>query len=1151
MSLRFIYGRSGSGKSYYCFKDIQKKLEKGEEHALILLVPEQFSFQTEKNLIHYIGEKAMERARVLSFKRLAQVVFNEVGGIIHQHINESGKSMLIYKIMQEHAHRLKIFNKAATREGFVSTMSELITEFKRYNISPEILYGAHDGIQDQNLQWKMEDISLIYSQFEENLHKKYIDSEDDLTLLIEKLDKSKLFHNAEVWIDEFFDYTPQQYNILEKIMKQAKRVNITLATNSLNETGVVDNLDLFYPAKSTENKILKIAEINNISFDKPIALNCSPCYRFKESKELSHMEQNIFSYPYKIFKGDTKDICMFKALNKYSEIEDTARDILRLVRDKRYRFKDIAVVTGDLNGYENLIRAIFDEHSIPYFIDKKREIVSNPLIVLILSSIEIMVKRWSYEAVFRYLKTGLTDISREDIDLIENYVLANGIRGKKWTIDTSWNYRIRYSFSGEEISEAEQESLNKINEIRFRIIKPLIEFHGNIKGKKTGKEMSHALYDFLMQLNIEEKTQSLIEMFKEENLLDKVNEYRQIWDVIVDIMDQIAEVINEDKVDSEVFGRILKSGFEEYELGLIPPAIDQILVSSVQRIRSHDIKALYIVGVNDGVFPGAIVDEGILTDLERESLRINGLELAKDTKSLAFEDQFLTYVTLTIMSKYLRLSYPIASLEGKSLRPSIVISRMKKIFPELCEKSNIIAKHTEEEDIEMISTPKATFNELISELRGSSEEINLNKVWLDVYRWYRERDKWNKKLNTILQGFSYSNDAEILDTQKVRKLYGHNMNISVSRLEKYASCPFAYFVKYGLNAKDRKIYKLTSPDLGSFMHEVLDNFTKYLGEKDLSWENADKHLYESAIANLVDEKIQGTPGAIFSSSPRYEHMTKGVKKILVRTLEVIGEQIKRGDFKPQGSELSFNFNGDFPPISVELHSGEKVNLIGRVDRLDTLKEEEGTYIRIIDYKSGTKKFSLVDVYYGLQLQLLVYLDALLTDLEEEIKNNTLPAGVLYFKIDDPIVKGTGRETPEEIEKKILKNLKMQGLLLEDVDIIRAMDKEVNGYSDILPVALSSKGEFYKNVMGSLATKEEFDILRAYVKKTIVNLCEEMLEGNISIKPYKRKDNSTPCGFCEYSPICQFDTALDGNSYKNIQEKSTDEVWEMIKKEVKE
>ncbi|NSJ92589.1 helicase-exonuclease AddAB subunit AddB, partial [Coprococcus sp. MSK.21.13] len=456
----------------------------------------------------------------------------------------------------------------------------------------------------------------------------------------------------------------------------------------------------------------------------------------------------------------------------------------------------------------------------------------------------------------------------------------------------------------------------------------------------------------------------------------------------------------DEKLNSKTLENIFKSGFEQYELGIIPPSLDQVLVSSTTRLRSHEIKALYIMGTNDGIFPSVLDEDGILSDLERESLRENGLEVAKDSKSRAFEEQFLMYVTLTTMSEYLRISYPISNEEGKTLRPSIVISRLRKIFPNLCEKSNIIK---EEEDIEKVSSPKPTFNEFITQLQVGEDEIDLSDIWLSVYNWFMNNKEWKEKFINISQGFNHTNYAEIVDTRRVRKLYGSKLNMSVSRLEKFSQCPFAYFIRYGINAKERKIYKVSTPDIGTLMHDVIENFSRYIEGENISWEQIDENLCQSLVSAMIDEKIKDMKGSILNSSPRYKYMTNRIKDILSKSMEVISKQISRGDFEPSAYELAFGFNGDFPPISIELSSGERVNLIGRIDRVDKLENEDATFVRIIDYKSGKQDFSLSDIYYGLQIQLLVYLDALLQEIENTMKKQVNPAGMLYFNMDDPLI----------------------------------------------------------------------------------------------------------------------------------------------------
>ncbi|WP_050608089.1 helicase-exonuclease AddAB subunit AddB [Clostridium niameyense] len=1149
MSLRFIYGRAGSGKSFYCLNSIKKKIEAGCEKPLIFLVPEQFSFQAQKNLLDIAGEKSNLNAEVLDFKRMAYKVFNEIGGITAEHMNESGKSMLIYNIMEDNKNNFKVFKKSARRQGFIATISDIITEFKRYNVLPNMLLDTLEITEDENLRDKLEDLYLIFNEFEERLHKNYIDSEDDLTILAEKLKYSKQFDNAEIWIDEFSSFTPQEYAVLEQLFLKTYRVNITLCTDYLNEGNFIDNTDLFAPIKTTEEKLLRIIEDNNISMDKPIALKCSPCERFKESYELQHLEKNIFSFPYKEYKNYTKDICMLRALNKYTEIEDTAKNIIKTSREKNIRFNDIAVVTGDLEGYENIVSVVFNQYNIPFFIDKKREINNNPIIILILSAIEVLAKNWTYESVFRYLKTGLLDFKKSDIDILENYVLSNGIKGSMWTSSRPWEFRVTTDYDLGE--NAEEELLNKINHLRFEIVEPLNKFYNYSKNAKNTRDMCATLYEFLCYIKVPDKIQWWIEKFKSEDKIEKANEYNQIWDIVIEVLDQLVEVIGKEKTSFKEFSKILQTGFSEYEIGLIPPALDQVIVGDIKRLRSHDINTLYIVGVNDGIFPTSLNNEGILTDEDRIFLKEKGVEIAKDTRSAAFEEQFLIYSTLTTPSKYLRLSYTIADEEGKTLRPSIIISRLKKIFINICEESDVIKKENDEEKLENISSPKPTFNYLISKLRLDSQQGDTKKIdpiWADVYKWYESKEKWSKKLNSILEGFNYTNQSDYIETKKVRNLYGKPLKISVSRLEKFSQCPFAYFIQYGLKAKDRKIYNLSYPDLGIFMHNILEVFSKELEEKGITWEDIDSTWAEEKIENLINKELENK-SSILTSSKRYEHITNTVKKILTKSINIIGYQVKRGNFKPSYYELSFDTEGDYPPISVELHSGEVVNLIGRVDRVDLLNKDGITYLRIIDYKSGTKEFKLSDVYYGLQLQLLIYLDAILTEMSDRLNIKGEPGAIFYLKLDDPIIKTSKEISNEEIEKNVIKTMKMKGLVLNDTEIIKDMDKFISGMSDIIPASINKKGEV-TNYSSSVATLDEFNLLRAYVRYIVVQICEEMLEGNIKISPCKNKDEYS-CKYCIYSSICKFDTEIRENKYNILSEKKDKEVWELMEEKLED
>jgi len=1149
MSLRFIFGRAGSGKSKFCLENIKKSvLDNKDDKKIIYLVPEQFTFQADKNLVYTLGEKGIHKVQVLSFTRMAQVVLGEVGGITRLHMKSSGRNMLIYKILDEVKDKLKVFSRASKQQGFVDIMSDIISEFKRYNINPEELNIVLTQINDNEvLKDKIQDISLVFQKFEEYLHKNYIDTEDELMLLVEKLKETSVYDGAEIWIDEFSTFTPLQYSVIEQLFLKCRRVNITLTTDCLINGGNADSTDVFMPIKNTENKIVNIAVKNNIPYEKPICLDGEIPFRFKESKEIAHLEKYFFKFPYNIYNKNTKDISIFRGLNMYSEIRNTASNIIRLVRDENLRFKDIAVVTRDLGSYEKLVEAIFTEYNIPYFIDKRRDINSNPLIILLNSVMEIFTKNWSYESVFRYLKTGLIDIEREEIDIIENYVLSNGIRGKKWFED-EWNYSFEYNFHN---IEKEEENFQKINDIKNKIATPLIKLQDNIKGKKKVKEICTNIYEFLVEIRAGEKIENFVLKFEREKQLDLANEYSQVWNVVMDLLSQLVEVLGEEEVKLEEFIKIMRIGINEYDVGVIPASLDEVLVGDIERVKSHEVSAIFIIGVNDGVFPKISDEEGILSDKDRENLKTLGIELAGDTKSQAFEEQFLIYRALTIGGKYLRISYPIADFEGKSMRPSIIISRMKKIFPKIKEESDIIKGNSDEETLREIVGETSTFNELIAAIKEETEGKEINPIWWDAYRWYLKDEKWRERCKRAFSGLSYKNQVSKVDSSKIKKLYGYPLKLSVSRLERYAQCPFAYYIQYGLKAQERKIYDFSMPDLGTFLHEVLDEFANVLDKEAVTFKDVDEKFTQDAITQIVEEKINGKTGYILNSSPRYKYMSNKLKRVLVKSVSIISEHVKRSKFNPVGHEVSFENKGDYPPIDIILPSGDKIELIGRIDRVDELETENGIYIRIVDYKSGNKAFKLSDVYYGLQLQLLIYLDAIISNKEKYIEKGVIPGGIFYFKIDDPIVKVDGNSNEDEIKKAILKELKMKGILLKDIEIIKAMDLTITetkeGYSLIIPARVTQKSGVVDSQTSS-ATLEEFEILRKYARKMVINICEDMLNGNISIKPYKQNKN-TPCEYCQFKSICQFDASIKENKYKYLNEKKNEEVWNLMKKEI--
>ncbi len=1138
MGIRFVFGRAGAGKSYYCLNQIKKKLNNDKNNKLIMLVPDQYTFQTEKKLLEYVGERSLLRAEVLSFKRMATRVFDKCGGRAINVIEDSGKNMLIYKLLKDKGEELQYFNRISKQQGFVGIVSKSITEFKKYNISEEILKEKELQIEDKDLKEKVSDLASIYETFNESLHKGYIDSEDILSILAEKLKECDLYNDAEIWVDEFTTFTPQQLEVLKVLAKQCKNLNITLCSDGEIQF-TEGETDIFDVIKNTENRILKMMQENNISYKEPVNLNKENIYRFKESKELGHIEKYFFNFPFKIYKGNCKDIRLYKANNNYSEIEWVAQDILRLVRDKGYRYKDIAVVCREIDSYDKITSVIFNEYNIPYFLDKKREILSNPLVVLIISALEILVTNWSYESVFKYVKSGLITLETNFIDKLENYILANGIKGYKWTRDLLIS-------QDEELTQEEIEIFEYMEEIR----RPIINLYNKIKVDVTVRKYCTALYEFLLEINAFETMDKWLDNFNDKGMQDKIKEYTQVPSIVMDMLDQAVEVLGDEVVDLKTFSKILISGFEEKEIGVIPMALDQVNIGDIARIKGRDVKALYIVGANDGVLPSANKDEGILSDEDRIELKSMGIELASDTRSRVFEEQFMVYTALTIPSNYLMITYPMADFEGKSLRPSIVIPRLKKILPRLKEESEIFNSNLFDDKYHNITAPVPTFNELIEALRREYENEEIEPYWVETFKWFEESEEFKDRTKIIFNGLNYTNLVEKIPREKIKRLYSNDngrLMFSVSRIEKYAQCPFSYYVQYGLKAKDRKVYEFTAPDLGSFMHDILDQFTNKIRKENILWGDLTKEKCAEIVNELVNSKLKNETNSILNSNKKYQYFSERFKKTITKSVTVISEQMRKGEFDIFKSEFDFGDFKDSDPIKLELPSKEIVYLKGRVDRIDKVDLNGETYIRIVDYKSGSKSFDLNELYYGLQIQLLVYLDAILKNSEQILKTQCMPGGILYFKIDNPIIKSKKALTEEEIQVEVLKKLKMDGLLLKNVELVKSMDRDMETYSLIIPAAFKKDGDFTST--SSVVTESQFELLRKYVNDKMIEICEEMLSGEVKIEPCK-SSKVTYCDYCDYSSICQFDTSIKDNKYKIILKKKKDDLWDAMSNKVK-
>ena len=1114
MSLRIIYGRAGTGKSEYCYREIAEKIK--ADNQILIITPEQFSFTAEKKLMEAIDANAVFNAEVVTLSRMAYRVINEIGGRTETNLSKCGKAMLIYSILNNNKKELKLIGK---NDENVDMLDTAITEFKKHGISIEQLKQEIDKQEDIYLKNKLTDLSLVYEGFENQLSGKYIDETDLLTILAENIENTDMFNNQYIYIDEFAGFTKQEYQIIEKLILVANQVTVTICIDELH-IPKNPNTDIFYSNENTVNKLFEIAQNCGTKVEE---IKLENKYRFK-SNELKHLEENLYeNRPHK-YTNSVENIKLFLAKNQYSEIEEVAKNILKLVRDNGYRYKDISIITKNISNYSSLARAIFDKYDIPIFIDENRDLNQNIIIQYILSVLEIFTKNWSYESVFNYIKTGFSNIEEDEIFKLEKYCLKWGIKQNKW----------KKEFTYGKYEEKDKTEIERLERIRKDIVNPLMKLKSDIDNDKTAEGISKSIYKFLVEENIAEKINKKIEELEKVGQVDLVKEYQSSLQTILDILDEIVLVFSDDKMTIDKYAQILKVGFKNSNLTKIPGTQDQVIMGDVDRSRSHKVKAIFIIGLNDGEFPSVHKDEGFLNDLDRETLKQDGIELAKGTIENLYEDNFNIYKAFSTAEEKLYLLYSSSDVQGKALRPSMLINKIKKIYPMLQEESDVIETKAE------VLNKKTTYDELIIQLSKLKEQDEIDKVWYYVYDYYKKDTEWNTKLEQNLKGLNYTNIPEKIEQTNIDKLYGNTLVTSISKLERYRSCPFSYYLQYGLKIKPEEELKIQTLNTGTFIHEIIDEFFEAVREAEIKLaEITDEQLAE-IINKIIDEKLKQSQNYIFTSTAKYRALVVRLKKIIQKALKYIIGTLVQSRFEVLGTEVEFGEKGKYKPIRLTLEDGKRIEIIGKIDRIDTAQSEDGRYLRIIDYKSSAKNIDLNEVYAGLQIQLLTYLDAACK--EEDL----MPAGVLYFSMLEQMIKADKRMEQEEIEEKIRANFKMKGLILADVNVVKLHDKKLEkGSSALVPAYIDKEGNLSEKKTSGV-TAEQFEELQKYMYIVIKQISREILGGNIDLKPYY-KDKKTPCKYCDYKSICGFNMGGCENSYNYIDKKSKEEILAKIKK----
>lgn len=705
-----------------------------------------------------------------------------------------------------------------------------------------------------------------------------------------------------------YGFTPQEYKVIEELMKVTSKIYVTICADEISKEKTDEESDIFYSNKITEEKLIKIAAQNQIKIAPPIYLKEN--HRFT-SKELAHLEENIYANIYKKYTGENKDIELFLSANPYSEIEHVATKIIENVREKNLRYKDIGIITKNLDTYSGLIKGIFSKYNIPVYIDEKKDLSQNILIKYIISLLDVFAKNWSYDSVMSYIKTKFCDLEETEIYKIENYAQKWGIKYSKW-YKADWNY-------GEN-----EETLKELNKIRKKAITPLLNFKEKCYKNMTGEALSKAIYEFLIENKIDQKLKQKAKEIEVQNV-DIASEYEASFNTVIKILDEIVKIFGKDTLTFEKYASFLKISFTENALGKLPAGFDQVTVGDVDRSRSHRVKVIFIIGLNDGSFPSVNNNEGYLSDADREKLKNMDIELAKTTLENLYNDNFNIYKAFTTSEEKLYLSYISADSEGTAEKPSTLLLKIKKIFPNLKEQSDVVKKQTE------ISTKEAVFDDLLLNIRNYKDGKEIDEIWFEVYKIFEEDEKWCEKLKKAIKGLSFSNMPEELNKENIQKLYGETLKTSISKLESYQKCPFSFYLKYGLKLKEKETFKLETLDTGNFMHDVIDTFFEEIEIRNINIRQITEEETKEIIEKIIEEKLKLKENYLFISSAKFRNQTLRLKRLILKAMKYIIASITESDFDVFGHEVEFGENKKYPPIEIELE-GRKENRNNRKNR---------------------------------------------------------------------------------------------------------------------------------------------------------------------------------------------------------------------------
>lgn len=1141
MSLRFCFGPSGSGKSHRIYEEIMQRAAEEPGRNFLIIVPDQFTMQTQKDLVMRSDRDGILNIDVLSFGRLSHRILEEVGTKEMPVLDDTGKSLVLQKVAADLKEQLPAMGSLLHKQGYIHEVKSAISEFMQYGISTQDMDKLITSAQKRGaLAMKLKDLKTLYRGFQDYIRDHFITTEETLDVLRRSLSKSKILKGSVVVFDGFTGFTPIQNRLIQELMRVCAETIVTVTIGVGEDPYKMDGEQkLFHLSKKTVADLEKLAAEAEVERGEDLFVKGGP-NRFAKAPALHYLEQNLFRYQYEPYAGEQQEIHMFEALSPREEVHQTALYIRHLIREQGMTYRDIAVVIGDLEGYASYVETEFGQLEIPCFLDRTRGIVLNPMIEYIKSALQLYIKDFSYDTVFHFLRSGMADISREEIDELENYVIRTGARGYR-TYSRLFTRRTEELQGNAEGSEqAEEKTLERLNRIRQQFMDAVEILHMGSQ-EKAGDYVSH-LYDFLEQNQVQQKLLNYQQQFEKEGDLSRAREYAQIYRLVMDLLDQVYELLGEEEISRQEFADILEAGFGEITVGTIPQNVDRIVVGDMERTRLKQVKVLFFLGVNDGSIPKNASKGGIISDMDREFLIESGTEMAPSPRQQMYIQRLYLYLNMTKPSEQLYLSYAKVNSEGKGIRPSYLIDTVRKLFPAMS-----VEYPQNRSRLEQIEGRQEGARYLAEELREYVEGTLPEEERQDFYLMYRayEADAAGRDLLTRAAFRRYRESG--LSRIVARALYGQQLENSVSRLEAYAACACRHFLQYGLSLQEREEFGFEVSDMGTVYHAVLENFAGKLAESNLTWWDFTEDFAAKAVKESVEAYAATYGETVLYSSARNEYAITRMSRILTRTVLTLQKHLKQGSFQPDNYELSFRFAEDLDSIHVDLSEDEKMHLQGRIDRIDVSEDAEHVYVKVIDYKSGNRKFDLAALYYGLQLQLVVYMNAAMEmESRKHPDKEIVPAALLYYHIDDPTIETPVELTDEQINEQILAKLRMNGVVNSDPEVVERLDRYMQDKSVVIPVEKKKDGSF--SARSGVLSREEMQLISSYVDAKIRSIGREILDGKIAANPYE-KGNEEACTYCAYKKVCGFDGSIPGYEKRQLEDLDKQALMQRMQKTV--